>query len=306
VDGSISFTAALRDLNKLNTFVRVAQRRSFTKAAVELRTRPSVISKRMKELEESLGFSLVNRSTHGLILTDAGEVLFQHCLQFLKEVDHYVVERRNIDAGPFGTLRVQAGSDYARYVLVPLVMKFANHQPAVRVHLSVLPDDGSSADEGTDIIVSSQKPVSPGLLGHDLGPIEYVVCASPAYLRTSGRPKSPKDLRDHNCLTDLYSGLKAWPFQDSSGRRTQVEVKGSLSSNSAAVLIELAAKGCGVVRVPRYAVKSELAARKLIPILNDATLSPERMAAYYTKAKHVPAKTAEFLSYLGRALKGGG
>ena len=64
-DSEMPFTAVLRDLNKLNTFVRVAQRRSFTKAAAELRTTPSVVSKRMKELEESLGFSLLNRSTHG-------------------------------------------------------------------------------------------------------------------------------------------------------------------------------------------------------------------------------------------------
>ena len=95
LDREMSFTAALRDLNKLNTFVRVAQRRSFTKAAAELRTRPSVISKRMKELEESLGFSLVNRSTHGLVLTDAGEGLFQHCLEMLEKLDDYVTERRN-------------------------------------------------------------------------------------------------------------------------------------------------------------------------------------------------------------------
>src|SRR3954466_5529128 len=67
-----AFTAVLRDLNKLNTFVRVAQWRSFTKAAAELRTRPSVVSKRMKELEESLGFNVLNRSTHGLALTEAG------------------------------------------------------------------------------------------------------------------------------------------------------------------------------------------------------------------------------------------
>ena len=134
----MSFTAALRDLNKLNTFVRVAQRRSFTKAAAELRTTPSVISKRMKELGEALGFSLVNRSTHGLVLTDAGGGLFQHCLELLAKVDDYVTERRNIEAGPFGTLRVQATSEYARFVLAPLTIKFAQERPGVRVHLRLV------------------------------------------------------------------------------------------------------------------------------------------------------------------------
>jgi len=300
----MSFTAALRDLNKLNTFVRVAQRRSFTKAAIELRTRPSVISKRMKELEEALGFSLFNRSTHGLVLTDAGEGLFQHCLQLLREVDDYVTERRNLDAGPFGTLRVQATSDYARFVLAPLIIGFAKWQPGVRVHLSVVPHSGSSAEEGSDIIISGQKPVLPGFIGHDLGSIEHVICASPKYLRASGRPKTPQDLRGHNGLTDLYSGSKTWPFQSASRRRTLVEVKGSFSSSGIEVLIELAVKGCGIVRAPLYAVKSEIAKKKLVTILNDASLSPERMCAYYAKAKHLPAKTLEFLTYLERSLKG--
>ena len=97
----MSLTAALRDLNKLNAFVRVAERRSFTKAAADLRTTPSVISKHMKELEDALGFSLFNRSTHGIVLTDAGEGLFQNCLQMLAKLDDYVVETRNLQKGPY-------------------------------------------------------------------------------------------------------------------------------------------------------------------------------------------------------------
>ena len=76
----------------------------------------------MKELEDALGFSLLNRSTHGIVLTDAGEGLFQNCLQMLAKLDDYVVEARNLQKGPFGTLRVQATSDYARHVLAPLIV----------------------------------------------------------------------------------------------------------------------------------------------------------------------------------------
>src|ERR1043166_4144314 len=117
----ISLTAALRDLNKLNAFVRVAERRSFRRAAADLRTTPSVVSKHMKELEEALGFSLFNRSTHGLVLTDAGEGLFHNSLEMLARLDDYVVETRNLQKGPYGTLRVQATSDYADHVLSPLL-----------------------------------------------------------------------------------------------------------------------------------------------------------------------------------------
>lgn len=295
-------TAALRDLNKLNTFVRVAQRRSFTKAAAELRTRPSVISKRMKELEEALGFSLLNRSTHGLVLTDAGEGLFQQCLEILSKLDDYVTERRNIETGPFGTLRIQAASGYARFILAQLTTKFVQKRPGVRVHLSVVPEHFISAEEGFDIIVSSQKPSLPGVVAHDLGTIRHVICGAPAYFRKFGRPKAPQDLRTHNCLADLYSGPKTWPFRNSS-RPLLVEVKGSLSSNSNAVLIQMALDGCGIIRVPLHAVRTEIADKRLEVIFKNVSLSPERMCAYYAKVKPLPAKTSDFIDFLETSLR---
>jgi DNA-binding transcriptional LysR family regulator len=212
----MSLTAALRDLNKINAFVRVAERRSFTKAAVDLRTTPSVISKHMTELEQSLGFSLFHRSTHAIELTDAGEGLFQNCLQMLAQLDDYIVDTRNLKTGPFGMLRVQAASGYARTVLAPLVVEFARLRPGLRVDLSVLPGDGASVEEGTDVIVAPRKPSLPGLVAHDLGAVPQVICASSGYFRQFGRPKEPQELRQHNCLANVASGSKRWPFKSRS------------------------------------------------------------------------------------------
>lgn len=293
----MSLTAALRDLNKLNTFVRVAERRSFTKAAADLRTTPSVISKHMKELEEALGFSLLNRSTHGIVLTDAGEGLFQNCLKMLAGLDDYVIDARNLQTGPFGTLRVQTVGDYARYVLVPLIGQFSRRHPGLRVHLSVLADDSAPAEDGYDVIVARTKPSLPGLIDRDLGTVRHVVCASPKYFQRFGRPKKPEELREHSCLVNLSATPKGWPFQNGS-RQALIEIKGALSSNSAAVLVQMALQGDGIIRVPHYAVKARLADKSLQAIFEGATLSPERMRAYFSKAKHQPAKTTDFIQFL--------
>jgi DNA-binding transcriptional LysR family regulator len=302
MDRAMPFTAVLRDLNKLNTFVRVAQCRSFTKAAAELRTRPSVVSKRMKELEEALGFSVLNRSTHGLALTEAGQGLFQQCLEMLANLDNYVTATRNTEAGPFGTLRVQATSEISSLVLAPLSTKFVELHPGVRVHLSVIPKNFIAADDGFDIIISSQKPSLPGLVAHDLGAIRHAICASPDYFRKFGRPKTPQALRDHNCLADQYSGPKSWPFRNSP-RPLLVEVKGSLSSNSNAVLIRMALDGCGIIRVPVHAITKEIADKTLDVIFKTVSLSPERLAAYCAKVKRLPAKTIDFINFLKTSLR---
>jgi DNA-binding transcriptional LysR family regulator len=297
----ISLTAALRDLNKLNAFVRVAQRRSFTKAAADLRITPSVVSKYMKELEDSLGFSLLNRSTHGIMLTDAGEGLFQNCLQMLKKLDGYVVETRNLQKGPYGTLRVQSAADYAQHVLAPKLEEFARRRPGLRVQIVIATDTRDSVDDGFDVIIAGSKPSLPGLVDRDLGEIKHVVCASPQYFERFGRPKKPEELREHTCLINLQSTPKGWPFQSGS-RPAFIEVKGSLSSNSPDVLVQMALQGHGIVRVPRYAVKAQLADKTLQTVFEGITLSPERMRAYFSKAKHLPAKTTDFIEFLQRSV----
>lgn len=302
MDRASPFTIVLRDLNKLNTFVRVAQCGSFTRAAAELRTRPSVVSKKIKELEEALGFSVLNRSTHGLVVTEAGHGLFQQCREMLGRLDDYVTERRNLETGPFGTLRVQVTGDYSRLVLASLAQKFANDHPGIRVHLYVVPENFTSVDDEVDVILSHHKPSLPGLVAHDLGTVRHVICGSPQYFRKHGKPRVPQDLREHNCLVDQYSGPKTWPFQNSR-RPLLVEVKGTLSSNSNATLIPLALDGRGIIRVPFYAVKAELASKRLDAIFKNVSLSPERLTAYCARARRVPAKTAEFISFLTTAVR---
>lgn len=299
----MSLTAALRDLNQLNAFVRVAERKSFTKAAADLRTTPSVISRHMKELEDALGFSLFNRSTHGIMLTDAGEGLFQNCLELLAKLDDYVVDTRNLQKGPYGTLRVQTTSEYAEHVLTPLLPEFVRRAPGLRIHLAVAADSANLAEEGYDVIVTSRKPLLPGLIDSDLGAIKHVICASPKYFKRFGRPRKPQDLREHSCLVNVTSTPKGWPFQNGA-RQFLVEVRGALSSNSSAVLIQMALQGHGIIRVPHYAVKARLANKTLRPIFEGATHSPERARAYYSKAKNLPAKTTDFIRFLQDAVAG--
>ncbi len=287
----------LRDLNKLNTFVRVAERRSFTKAAADLRTTPSVVSNRMRELEDALGFSLMNRSTHGIVLTDAGERLNRHCLEMLERVDTCVKEERTHQSGVVGMLRVQASPYLVNCVLAPAITQFMQQHSGMRIYLSAIEDGSESTEDGFDIVLTSRKPTAPGLVGKDLGEIPYVICGSPSYFRANGRPRLPKELRGHNCLVNPFSRSKGWPFQVD-GRQTLVNVKGNQSSNSDLALVRLASGGCGLIRVPCQLVKHELQHSILEPIFEDSTLSMARVGVWYSKARSLPAKTTEFIRFM--------
>jgi len=296
----MSLTAALRDLNKLNTFVRVAERRSFTRAAADLRTTPSVVSKHVKELEEALGFTLLNRSTHGVVLTEAGEGLFQNCLQMLDQIDEYVVDRRNLQTGPYGLLRVQTVGDHARAVMAPLVVEFIRRSPGLRIHLIAETASTTAYDEGFDVVAASKKPPLPGFTERAIGPIRHVICAAPDYFERCGRPSDPRMLKEHNCITDI-SASKEWPFRIGA-QQLLVEVKGSLLSNSAIVLAEVAEEGLGIVRIPYHAVKAALHGKTLEAIFETVTLSPEHLSLFFPKSKNLPAKTANFIDFVHASL----
>ena len=300
----MSTLGKLRDLNKLHAFVRVAERRSFTRAAEELHTTPSMVSKHMRDLEADLGFSVLSRSTHGVALTDAGEGLFRNCCQLFANLDEYVVEARNQQSGPFGSLRVQAPGDVARWILSPLVASFVRLHPQVRVELSAEAATLQSLENGFDVIVASKKPPTPGVVEREIGRIVHVVCATPDYLETSGMPRTPQDLRNHNCLVNTMSAVREWPFQ-TGGQQVSVEVKGTVSSNSSAVLIDVALNHAGIIRVPLYSVEAELANGSLERLFGDETSSPERLLAYFPKTKHCPEKITEFVGFLARRFTGG-
>jgi DNA-binding transcriptional LysR family regulator len=105
----------MRELNKLNTFVRVAEHLSFTKAARDLRMTPSAVSKHVHEFETKLGFALLNRSTHGVVLTEVGESFARRCASVLGNLDSAVIDARNRQKTLHGTLRIHRG-----YRLCPL------------------------------------------------------------------------------------------------------------------------------------------------------------------------------------------
>ena len=298
---------ALRDMNKLSAFVRAAESRSFTKAAQDLNTSPSVISKHISELERNLGFSLLTRSTHGVALTEAGEGLFQKCLKLLAGLDEYVIDTRNTQTGPFGFLRIQTTPDYARWVLTPVVREFLKANPKVRVEIATR--FGAAFDEECDIAIASAKPKMPGLIGEVVSRIGYVVCATPRYFEMHGRPKIPQELRKHNCMVDAATAPKTstgagsgeWRFRKGS-QVVVIEVKGSLCSDSLAVLRQMALEHVGIARMPLYLIQAELAAGLLEPVFQDMTVAPETMSAYYSKTKLLPAKVTHFIDFLRRSL----
>src|SRR3712207_3748624 len=98
------------DLRRLRAFHEVAERRSFSAAALELGYAQSVVSHHVAALEREFGMTLVDRSTRPVSLTDAGERLAVHAVEVLGRVAAAEDELRAIAGLETGLLRIGAFS----------------------------------------------------------------------------------------------------------------------------------------------------------------------------------------------------
>ena len=287
----------MQDLNKLQTFVRVAALGSFTLAARELRVSPSAVSKQVQQLEKALSISLLNRSTRGVCLTEAGSEFHQRCLAALGTIEDAVNQAQSLHSGAKGTLRLHIVSGFAQRELAPAVVTFMRENPGIGMELVTHTPALSLVESGADIVISGKTLPDPGTAWRELGLVEYVVCASPQYLKEHGVPARPEQLREHNCLSHTLFNPREWPFR-TGGREKLVRIQGTFKSNNSEVLAQLALGGIGIVRVPLYVVREEIGSGRLKVLFEGAAPSRQLMRVYYPSHENLPEKAKIFLQFL--------
>lgn len=294
----------MEDLNKIQTFICVAEERSFSLAARRLHMTPSAVSKQITDLEAKLGMILLNRSTRGVSLTEAGGKLFEYGAQALEDLHAAVGAARDLQSAPQGVLRLHVVSGYAQWVLAPLLPRFLARYPTLQLEVTTSTPALSLVKAQADLVISGKTLPDPGVAYRDLGPVPYVVCASPDYFRRHGKPTRPEDLTQHNCLIHTVFAPKAWPFTVGPSN-ISVRVCGSLSSSSSEVLLQVARQGGGIVRLADYTVAADLKAGRLEAIFEGMTRTIHHMRAYFPAGRDLPAKTTAFLDFIEAELAPG-
>lgn len=261
----------------IETFVSVASLGSFSSAAEELGMSRAAVSKHITDLETFLGSRLLNRSTRKVSLTEIGNVYCESCLKLLADLEAATHAAKSLQSKPQGTLRLLAPRAFASGHLADAIAQFAITYPTIQIALTVY-DSGSKAlnpnDGAFDVAIrlwplESDSP----FIAKKIGSLEWIVCASPAYLDEHGIPKTPDDLSAHNCLINpRLSPDRIWRFPESA---RSVKVSGSFQANSIPIIRKAALAGIGVAMLPRYFVGGDLQAGKLQIVLPDFR-PPER------------------------------
>ncbi len=285
---------------EMTAFVAIAEQASFAKAAAQLGMSRSALSESLRALEERLEVRLINRTTRSVALTEAGERLLLQLRPLLENFDAALESVNAFRGSPAGHLRITVPGPAARTIIEPILTRFLKAYPAIT--LEVIVDSAL-----TDIVRNRfDAGIRPGhrverdmiavRVGEDAQP---TVVASPDYLRRHGTPKEPGELRAHNCtrLKLASNQPQRWTFERR-GKALEVDVTGSLIAGDSGLVLRTALDGLAVGRIPYHVVQPHIAAKTLVPLLEDWRPRPVGFYLYYPSRRQMPAALQALIATL--------
>lgn len=285
-------------LDAMTAFVMTVENGGLSAAARKLGRSPASITRAVAFLEDSLGVRLLRRTTRSVKITEAGDRYLVVCRQVLADLGEAERVARGALATPHGTLAVTAPVAFGGHFVRRVVDAYLERHADVRVRLSLLDRVVSLVDEGIDLAIRIAHMPDSALIATKLGEVRRLVCASPKYLSRHGRPRSPRDLGSHGCIS--FSALTPtdnWTFGAGrgGGRSIHVKVRPRLIVNSAEAAIGSAIDGCGITCVLSYQVALALREGRLVRLLEPHESAPVPVHLVYPAGSITAAKVRAFV-----------
>ena len=286
-------------LKQIESFASVATKGSLTAAAKAEGVAPAVIGRRIDALEERLGVKLLVRTTRRITLTHEGSAFLDDCQRILGDLSN---AEASVSAGGVkasGYLRITAPGGFGRRHVAPMVPKFVSQHPDVHVSLNLSDRVVDIVNEGFDCAIRVGDLPDSSLVSVRLADNCRLCVAAPAYLQRAGVPKSPADLQRHECLTlsSDASQTRGWAFS-ADGVVTHIRPNGRLDCSDGEVLHDWCVQGLGIAWRSSWEIDEEVAAGRLVSVLDDFAAPPNGIYALFPQRKHLPLRVRLWIDFL--------
>jgi len=273
------------DLADLETFVTVADAGGVSPAARRLGLPKSVVSRRLKRLEDELGAVLLTRTTRGAALTEAGATFREHAARVCAEME---AARDSIapEGDVRGLLRVAAPLSFGPTHLAPVLAELARRYPKLQVHAAYGDRFVDLVNDGFDAAIRLGFMPDSNLVARRIASMCGKVVASPAYLAAHGAPRTPDELLQHPAL---MQGTESWRFLDD-GKVVAVHPQGRFKADNGQALVAGALAGLGVAALPEFLIEEHIASGALVQVLVDYPIPEAGLYVVRPPGRHPPRK----------------
>lgn len=284
------------DVNEMVVFARVVQAGSFTTAAAKLGMPKSTVSRKVSELEERLKSRLLQRTTRKLSLTDAGRTYYDYCARIAVEIEDAERAVSRLRETPRGLLRVTAPINVE--FLGPIIADFLKRYPEIRLDLLCTARAVDLVEEGFDVAIRAGALADSTLIARTLGNTPWHLVATPGYLKKQGRPRSPEDLKKHDCL---FFGGGRNPVElrlEKGDVSVQLALFARLIVSDMAILQAVATAGLGIAILPAMRSVQELATGRLKRVLPEWNPPSTPVHVVYPSSRHLSPIVKTFVDHL--------
>jgi DNA-binding transcriptional LysR family regulator len=285
-------------LECMRVYARVIDAGSFSEAARRLGISKALASKQVGRLERRLGVCLLNRTTRKLTPTEVGTAYYTSCARIVGELEEIEGSVRADCATPRGHLRIAGPRIFGEDALVGCVQAFLDRHTAITVDLVLEERTVDIVAEGFDLAVRIGDLADTRLIARKITSYRYVLCASPDYLATAGVPAGPNALAGHACIINsTISPTNQWQFVVDGSRR-MVTVRPRMRVNCARPVRDLALAGYGIGLCLLPTVCEDIAAGRLVRLLESYEAYDRTVYAVYPPSRHVAGKVRAFVDHL--------
>lgn len=286
----------------LQSFARVVECGSFTKAAASLGATNAAVTRSVQDLEAHLRTKLIHRTTRRLSITPDGQRLYERAAGWLNDWQDLEASVVDAQAAPQGRLRVDVGAAIARQFLIPALPQFHARFPDIEINLGVGDVVSDVIGQNVDCVIRGGVVEDESLVARRLGVMNYITCASPEYLRAHGVPTHPRDLEDprHRVLTIFMPGSsKPRPMAfERAGERLTVEGRSTLSLNESNAYVASGLAGLGVMCVCSFLVKEALEDGRMVRLMPDWACDDKPIYIAHASRRHMSARLRVFIDWV--------
>jgi DNA-binding transcriptional LysR family regulator len=295
----------MNDLDAMRSFVRVAELASFTRAAEDLGLPKASVSTAVQRLETRLGTRLLHRTTRRVELTQDGQLFYDRGRELLADMDELQSMFRQSAQSLRGRLRVDMPTSTARNFIIPRLPQFLDAHPQLEIELSGTDRRVDPVREGFDCVLRVGTLGDSSLVARPLGVYRIVNCASPAYLRRYGTPRTLEDLAAHRQIHYVTTfGAKPDGFEYFDGERYCVlPMPGALTVNNAESYQAACLAGLGLIQVPLLGVRHLIELGALVEVLPQWTAEPMPISLLYAHRRNLPRRVQVFMNWVAEILR---
>ncbi|WP_313107833.1 LysR family transcriptional regulator [Atlantibacter sp.] len=297
----------MKNLEALIIFARVAEMKSFTRAAESLGIQKGRASLVVSQLEQEVGATLLHRTTRNVQLTEDGRAFYARARDLLSEADELKSMFSHSGMVMRGRLRVDMPAVLAQSVVIPALPRLLEANPELELELSSTDRRVDLVLEGFDCVIRLGPIVDETLIARPLGKLRMINAASPGYLARVGTPQTIDDLitqghRMVHYMRNFGSKPDGWEYPTNDGYQSLM-LPGAIRVNSVPAYHDAALAGLGLIQGGYSALLPHIEQGRLVEVLPDLRPEPLNAAFVVAHRRNLSQRVRAFMHWTAEVLK---